>query len=334
MEVDLHVTNRCNLKCKHCVYTSGEWDMPDMTLETVKKIIPALKKLGVEEVHITGGEPLVNKEFFEIARCLHENGFETRVQTNGILITPDIAKRLKECGIEYVLISIDGLEKTHNSFRNNDKSFDYAIKAVKICLEAGLYTRVNTVINKSNVQDLPELIKYINNLKPDQHSFFYLTPVGRGKNIKNLMLSLEEWKEVEKIVEKSGRENKCIEKIRLQNVIKNNEDDKKCRDDNCLILANGDVYHCVFFIYSPYKLGNIYNEDLYEIWTKNIDKVLEETSNEKILSKQCNKQKQNCQCNCSGLAYNLTGSVKACDPRCNPEKNLIPSCIRTYIKMK
>ena len=334
MEVDLHVTNRCNLKCKHCVYTSGEWDMPDMTLETVKKIIPALKKLGVEEVHITGGEPLVNKEFFEIARCLHENGFGTRVQTNGILITPDIAKRLKECGIEYVLISIDGLEKTHNSFRNNDKSFDYAIKAVKICLEAGLYTRVNTVINKSNVQDLPELIKYINNLKPDQHSFFYLTPVGRGKNIKNLMLSLEEWKEVEKIVEKSGGENKCIEKIRLQNVIKNNEDDKKCRDDNCLILANGDVYHCVFFIYSPYKLGNIYNEDLYEIWTKNIDKVLEETSNEKILSKQCNKQKQNCQCNCSGLAYNLTGSVKACDPRCNPEKNLIPSCIRTYIKMK
>ena len=334
MEVDLHVTNRCNLKCKHCVYTSGEWDMPDMTLETVKKIIPALKKLGVEEVHITGGEPLVNKEFFEIARCLHENGFGTRVQTNGILITPDIAKRLKECGIEYVLISIDGLEKTHNSFRNNDKSFDYAIKAVKICLEAGLYTRVNTVINKSNVQDLPELIKYINNLKPDQHSFFYLTPVGRGKNIKNLMLSLEEWKEVEKIVEKSGRENNCIEKIRLQNVIKNNEDDKKCRDDNCLILANGDVYHCVFFIYSPYKLGNIYNEDLYEIWTKNIDKVLEETSNEKILSKQCNKQKQNCQCNCSGLAYNLTGSVKACDPRCNPEKNLIPSCIRTYIKMK
>lgn len=334
MEVDLHVTNRCNLKCKHCVYTSGEWDMPDITLETVKKIIPALKKLGVEEVHITGGEPLVNKEFFEIARCLHENGFGTRVQTNGILITPDIAKRLKECGIEYVLISIDGLEKTHNSFRNNDKSFDYAIKAVKICLEAGLYTRVNTVINKSNVQDLPELIKYINNLKPDQHSFFYLTPVGRGKNIKNLMLSLEEWKEVEKIVEKSGRENKCIEKIRLQNVIKNNEDDKKCRDDNCLILANGDVYHCVFFIYSPYKLGNIYNEDLYEIWTKNIDKVLEETSNEKILSKQCNKQKQNCQCNCSGLAYNLTGSVKACDPRCNPEKNLIPSCIRTYIKMK
>ena len=328
MEVDLHVTNRCNLKCKHCVYTSGEWDMPDMTLETVKKIIPALKKLGVEEVHITGGEPLVNKEFFEIARCLHENGFGTRVQTNGILITPDIAKRLKECGIEYVLISIDGLEKTHNSFRNNDKSFDYAIKAVKICLEAGLYTRVNTVINKSNVQDLPELFKYINN------SFFYLTPVGRGKNIKNLMLSLEEWKEVEKIVEKSGRENKCIEKIRLQNVIKNNEDDKKCRDDNCLILANGDVYHCVFFIYSPYKLGNIYNEDLYEIWTKNIDKVLEETSNEKILSKQCNKQKQNCQCNCSGLAYNLTGSVKACDPRCNPEKNLIPSCIRTYIKMK
>lgn len=334
MEVDLHVTNRCNLKCKHCVYTSGEWKMPDMTLDTVKKLIPSFKKLGVKEVHITGGEPLVNREFFDIAKCLHENGFGTRVQTNGILITPEIAKKLKESGIEYVLISIDGLEKKHNSFRNNDKSFDYAVNAVKICLEAGLYTRVNTVINRSNVQDLPELIKFINTLKPDQHSFFYLTPVGRGKNIKDLMLSLEEWKDIEKIVEKAGRENNCIEKIRLQNVIKDKENDNKCRDDNCLILANGDVYHCVLFIYSPYKLGNIYNEDLYELWTKNINNILEETSNERISDKKCNKQEQNCKCNCSGLAYNLTGSVKACDPRCNPKENLIPSCIRTYIKMK
>lgn len=334
MEVDLHVTNRCNLKCKHCVYTSGEWEMPDMTLDIVKNLIPSFKKLGVKEVHITGGEPLVNREFFDIAKCLHENGFGTRVQTNGILITPEIAKKLKESGIEYVLISIDGLEKAHNSFRNNDKSFAYAVNAVKICLEAGLYTRVNTVINRSNVQDLPELIKFINTLKPDQHSFFYLTPVGRGKNIKDLMLSLEEWKDIEKIVEKAGRENNCIEKIRLQNVIKDKENDKKCRDDNCLILANGDVYHCVFFIYSPYKLGNIYNEDLYELWTKNINNILEETSNERISEKKCNKQEQNCKCNCSGLAYNLTGSVKACDPRCNPKENLIPSCIRTYIKMK
>lgn len=285
MEVDLHVTNRCNLKCKHCVYTSGEWEMPDMTLDTVKNLIPSFKKLGVKEVHITGGEPLVNREFFDIAKCLHENGFGTRVQTNGILITPEIAKKLKESGIEYVLISIDGLEKAHNSFRNNDKSFAYAVNAVKICLEAGLYTRVNTVINRSNVQDLPELIKFINTLKPDQHSFFYLTPVGRGKNIKDLMLSLEEWKDIEKIVEKAGRENNCIEKIRLQNVIKDKENDKKCRDDNCLILANGDVYHCVFFIYSPYKLGNIYNEDLYELWTKNINNILEETSNERISEK-------------------------------------------------
>ena len=334
MEVDLHVTNRCNLKCKHCVYTSGEWEMPDMTLDTVKNLIPSFKKLGVKEVHITGGEPLVNREFFDIAKCLHENGFGTRVQTNGILITPEIAKKLKESGIEYVLISIDGLEKAHNSFRNNDKSFAYAVNAVKICLEAGLYTRVNIVINRSNVQDLPKLIKFINTLKPDQHSFFYLTPVGRGKNIKDLMLSLEEWKDIEKIVEKAGRENNCIEKIRLQNVIKDKENDKKCRDDNCLILANGDVYHCVFFIYSPYKLGNIYNEDLYELWTKNINNILEETSNERISEKKCNKQEQNCKCNCSGLAYNLTGSVKACDPRCNPKENLIPSCIRTYIKMK
>lgn len=102
MEVDLHITNRCNLKCKHCVYTSGEWEMPDMTLETVKKLVPSFKKMGVEEVHITGGEPLVNKDFFKIARYLKDEGFGTRVQTNGMLVTPEVAKKLKESGIEYV----------------------------------------------------------------------------------------------------------------------------------------------------------------------------------------------------------------------------------------
>ena len=102
MEVDLHVTNRCNLKCKHCVYTSGEWEMPDMTLDTVKNLIPSFKKLGVKEVHITGGEPLVNREFFDIAKCLHENGFGTRVQTNGILITPEIIS-----SFSFTLLGID-----------------------------------------------------------------------------------------------------------------------------------------------------------------------------------------------------------------------------------
>lgn len=334
MEIDLHITNRCNLKCKHCVYTSGEWDMPDMTFETVKKLVPSFKKMGVKEVHITGGEPLVNKDFFKIAKHLKEQGFGTRVQTNGILITKEIAIKLKESGIEYVLISIDGLEKAHNSFRNNEKSYEKAINAVKICTEAGIYTRVNTVINRSNVQDLPQLIKEINKLKPNQHSFFYLTPIGRGKNIKELVLTLEEWKDVEKIVRKAGIENNCIDNIKLQNVIKNKKENLTCRNDNCLILANGDVYHCVFFIYSPYKLGNIFEENLEELWNKNIDRILDITTNKRRLNKNCNKTSEVCKCNCSGLAYAFTGRVDACDPRCKPDKELVPSCIRTYINMK
>lgn len=333
MEIDLHITNHCNLKCKHCVYTSGEWEMPDMTFETIEKLVLSFKNMGVEEVHITGGEPLLNKDFFKIAKYLNENGFGTRVQTNGMLITKEIATKLKECGIEYVLISIDGLEQSHNSFRNNENSFKKAIEAVKICIDAGIYTRVNTVINKSNIQDLPQLIKEINKLKPNQHSFFYLTPIGRGKNIKELVLSLEEWKEIEEMVRKAGIDNNCIDNIKLQNVIKNKNENLTCRNDNCLILANGDVYHCVFYIYSPYKLGNIYEEDLDKLWSKNIDRILDITTNNKSLNKECNKASGGCKCKCSGLAYAFTGSVDACDPRCKPGKELIPSCIRTYIDM-
>ena len=91
MEVDLHVTNRCNLKCKHCVYTSGEWEMPDMTLDTVKNLIPSLKKLGVKEVHITGGEPLVKKEEI-LTLCRKHSDCIFVAFTNATLIDEEFAK--------------------------------------------------------------------------------------------------------------------------------------------------------------------------------------------------------------------------------------------------
>lgn len=329
MEVDLHVTNRCNFRCKHCVYKSGEWSMPDMTLDTVKNLVDDFKEMGVEEVHITGGEPLLNPELFAIISTLRSNGFLVRIQTNGMLINEETADKLRDSGVQHVLISIDGLKNSHNAFRRNERSFDIAIQASKICLKKGLFTRINTVIHKSNVSEIPYLIRFIKTLNVDQHSFFYLTPTGRGESMKSEILSLEEWKNVQRSIIETAISEKILDKIRVQDVYHENDvhynDFDICRKDNCLILANGDVFHCVFFVYSNYKLGNIYKSSLSEIW-KNLDNMIESINNKR--KKRCNNSY--CGGGCPGMSFIIDGDVCDCDSRCQPEYNLISSCIRRY----
>lgn len=328
MEIDLHVTNRCNLFCEHCVYKSGALKMKDLALEDVKKISQDLKKMKVEEVHLTGGEPLLNQEIFKIITFLKGDGYLIRIQTNGMLIDQNIAKKLKNCGVNHVLISIDGLAKEHNKFRDNPTSFEKALEAVQILLENKIYTRINTVLHRRNLNDVEELLTITSKMKVQQHSFFYLTPIGRGEDLIDQVLSLEEWKKAkERVLIKAKRLN-FIDKVKVQNVFQEDvKKEKQCRlyyRDNCLIMASGDVYPCVFFVHSPYKLGNIHERSLSEIWQD--DKNWKQYFIQR--EKRCFNQK--CDGGCRGLAYLLTKSLVKCDPRCEPKNKLIPNCIRTY----
>ena len=331
MEVDLHVTNRCNLKCAHCVYDSGKLNMADMSLETVKKLNTGFKSMRVKEVHITGGEPLLNKELFKIIDYLHSEGYLVRLQSNGYLINKETAEKLKACGIDHILISIDGLYEMHNRFRGNSTSFSAACEAVKICIDEGIFTRVNTVVSKYNINQIKDLMKKMYELKVNQHSFFYLTPMGRGVNLKDSILSLSEWKTIQNEILSYGKELGCNSKIRIQDVF--HEGDMVyegldiCRKDNCLIMSNGGVYHCVFFVNSPYCLGNIYKDDILEIWNR-LPVLLNNMNLQR--KKSCNMFK--CGGGCPGMAFRFGGDISNCDPRCEPKNNLVSSCIRRYRK--
>jgi radical SAM protein with 4Fe4S-binding SPASM domain len=329
MEIDLHVTNRCNLRCKHCVYKSGDWHMIDMSVETVQGLIGDFKDMGVEEVHITGGEPLLNSQLIDIIALLNGNNFTVRIQTNGMLITKSIAQNLKNAGASHVLISIDGLRDSHNVLRSNERSFDAAITAVRICIDAGLFTRVNTVIHKGNVHNVAPLVRLIAQTDADQHSFFYFTPTGRGENMLDKIISLEEWKEIQDEIKKIAISSNVLEKIRIQDVYHENDvkynEFEICRRDNCLILANGDVFHCVFFVYSNYRIGNIYENSLKNIW-KDVDNIVDTISKSRV--KSCSNS--SCGGGCPGMAYILSKSVNCCDVRCRPDKGLVSSCIRRY----
>jgi radical SAM protein with 4Fe4S-binding SPASM domain len=310
---------------------SGEILMPDITLSNIKKNCSDLKKMGISEIHLTGGEPLLNQQIFDIIKYLCGAGFQVKIQTNGYLININTAKKLKKLGVDHILISIDGLSSSHNVFRNNKNAFNRAINAVKICLGVGINTRVNTVLHKNNLQEINQLLMITANIGVHQHSFFYLTPIGRGRYLSNDLLSLEEWRNIkDKIIACAKRLN-FTSKVKIQDVFQEQPMQKHhCRiyhKDKCLIMANGNVYPCVFFVNSDYKLGNIHSRGLLEIWNDN--KVWEQY----YVSHRKKCENLQCTSSCRGLAYLLTGDIGSCDPRCKPEEKLIPSCIRRYIKV-
>ena len=335
--LELEITTKCNLNCLHCY--NRENKNIDMDYEDIIKYINFANENHVHTFTLTGGEACLHPKFNEICAYLKQNRHKLEnirkitLQTNGYIQNMDL-EQLK--GFDYIHLSFDVDE---NGARNisSKKTIELAKRLQELNIKPYLFTTVH----KKNLDYIDEIVKIANkNEIPIAFNFC----IDTGKDKEFLLSKEEKIFAIQKLLEyeKQGK----INKLRNPYV---NAYKKMCLDDeesfrikggctagiaSCSILANGDVYHCVFFIYSPYKLGNIYNEDLYELWTKNINNILEETSNERISDKKCNKQEQNCKCNCSGLAYNLTGSVKACDPRCNPKENLIPSCIRTYIKMK
>lgn len=303
-----------------------------MTLEIVEGLISSLKGMGVDEIHLTGGEPLLNRDVYKIIALLRREGFRVRIQSNGMFLNEDIALKLKEADLNQVLISVDGLRTSHNIFRKDERSFDRAIAAVRTCLRHQIFTRVNTVLYQDNLQDVEGLLDLTSQIEVDQHSFFYLAPIGRGKNLKDKILSLPQWKGIYENILSYARKINFLHKIKAQDVYHGDdvitEGYDICRKDNCLIMANGDVYSCVFFVGSQYKMGNIYERNLLDIWKDPwIWDTLSAPRKKRCASKFCGA-------GCPGMSYLVTGSIDTCDPRCRPEQNLISSCIRQYIESK
>jgi len=329
MEVDLHVTNRCNLRCQHCVYQSGTWKMDDMTLDTIYDLIPSLQRMQVKEIHITGGEPLLNQQIYAIISLLHNAGFIIKMQSNGMILDQKKAMKIKKLGVSQILISIDGMSLSHNVFRNHSSSFDAAIQAIKTCLYCGIPTRVNSVLHRDNIKDIENLINLTSQIGVNHHSFFYLTPIGRGKNLKEKYLSFSEWKEICGIIIELAQKIHFQDKIKIQDVFHEAGEsiENICRRDNCLIMSNGDVYSCVFFVGSKYRMGNILNQTLWDIWENSTIWHLLSAPRKKRCSRLCGG-------GCPGLTYLITGTIDRCNPQCCPESNLISSCIRKYAKSR
>jgi Fe-coproporphyrin III synthase len=178
-----NLTDRCNLSCTHCYSRSGPGRTTEGELTTAEAlgVIDDLANLGVPLILFTGGEPLMREDLWDLARHAKDRGLKMALSTNGTLITTELARRIKESGIEYAGISLDGANAdTHDRFRNSPGAFEQTLRAFAACGEAGLRCGVRVTLTKENCQELGALVDLSLSLGASRFCLYWLVPTGRG----------------------------------------------------------------------------------------------------------------------------------------------------------
>ncbi|MCG8011243.1 MAG: heme d1 biosynthesis radical SAM protein NirJ, partial [Candidatus Thiodiazotropha weberae] len=176
-----NLVRRCNLTCKHCYATSADKDFPgELDTQQVFDVMDDLKGFDVPVLILSGGEPLMRPDIYDISRRAKSQGFYVGLSTNGTLIDEDSIGRIADIGYDYVGISIDGLRETHDQFRRKQGAFDEALRGIKLCTEAGLKVGLRFTLTQDNAAELPGLLNLMERERVEKFYLSHLNYAGRG----------------------------------------------------------------------------------------------------------------------------------------------------------
>ena len=335
-----NMTYACNLRCKHCYIDAGRKREDELDTKEGKKLLEDLRDVGVEVVLFSGGEPLLREDFFEIAKYAKELGMRTVLSTNGTLIDEGVASKLKKIGIDYVGISLDGLEETNDNFRGIKGAFVMALSGIRNCLKHGINVGIRFTITKYNYKDLDDLIELAIREKVPRFCIYHLVYSGRGVSIKDVDITNEDRRKLmEYLIKKSFElKNRGIDLeiltvdnhadgVYIYNYLRNNNLKESEYVLNLLrnhggcsagskilsISPEGNVYPCQFW--SDLKLGNIREESIKDILEKDIVEMLR--NKHKYLKGKCGSCKFKEVCGgCRVRAKQVYNDMWQEDPSC------------------
>lgn len=176
-----NLIRRCNLTCKHCYTTSADINFPgELSTNEVFTVMDDLKSFHVPVLILSGGEPLLRNDIFDIALRAKEMGFYVGLSSNGTLITEDNIDAIDAIGFDYVGVSIDGMRETHDAFRRSEGSFDASLRGVRLCRERGIKVGLRFTLTQDNVDDFPGMLKLMDDEDVDKFYLSHLNYGGRG----------------------------------------------------------------------------------------------------------------------------------------------------------
>ena len=178
-----NLIRRCNLTCMHCYSLSADKDFPgELTTDEIFRVMDDLKAFRVPVLILSGGEPLLHPDIFEISNRAKAMGFYVGLSTNGTLIDEALIDRVEAVGYDYVGISIDGLRETHDRFRRKQGAFDASLRGVRLCRERGLKVGLRFTITADNAADLPGVLALMEEEGVDKFYLSHLNYAGRGNH--------------------------------------------------------------------------------------------------------------------------------------------------------
>ena len=340
-----NITRRCNLKCVHC-YAHAKNIPFDNELSTTegKNLIDDLAEFGVPVILFSGGEPLVRKDLPELAGYAVKKGMRAVISTNGTLITPQTARTLKDIGLSYVGISLDGMEEINDRFRGVKGAFKSALEGIENCKKAGIKVGLRFTINKSNAGQIPEIFKLLEEMDIPRVCFYHLVYAGRGSELVKEDLSHEESRKAVDLIlalTKQLHDKGDLKEVltvdnhadgpylylrllrenpeRAQEVLdllKMNQGNSSGIGIGC-VSWDGEVYPDQFWRH--YSFGNIRNRPFSEIWTDTSDPLMKKLKEKKKYAKgRCKTCRwlDICAGNFRVRSEAVTGDVWAPDPAC------------------
>jgi heme d1 biosynthesis radical SAM protein NirJ len=176
-----NLIRRCNLTCKHCYATAADKDFPgELGTQQVYDVMDNLYDFGVRVLILSGGEPLMRPDIFDISQRAKDMGFYVGLSSNGTLIDRHNIDDIVRIGYDYVGISIDGMRDTHDNFRRKQGSFDQALNGIRLCRDAGIKVGLRFTLTQDNKQDLPGLLQLMDDENIDKFYLSHLNYAGRG----------------------------------------------------------------------------------------------------------------------------------------------------------
>jgi radical SAM protein with 4Fe4S-binding SPASM domain len=299
------ITNRCNLRCKHCYNDSGPKRDQELTFEEIKKSVDTFADAGVLNIVISGGEPLLHPHIFDIIQYIRSKPMSCIIFTNGTVITEDTVKKFKDFSIVSVAISLDGATpETNDSFRGILGSYKKTVKAIKMLQKEEIPVRINVCLHKGILDEFDELLNLFKKWDITDYSVAPAAYTGR-QHEPDFVITLEEYKKVLKQLKefefKKGKKN---ELPYIPNSI-------NCGAgmNSLTIRSNGDITLC-----SPFpdelSLGNIKTDSIIDIWNNSelLNKIRSINASESEMCKGC-KHIMVCQGGCMAHNYRRTGEL-------------------------
>ena len=176
------ITNRCNYRCGYCIFGSGdECSGPELSLETIRRVLFELKAQNFRYIKFTGGEPFIRPDLIPVLDYAAELGLSADVSSNAALITAETARRLKPIGLSMVHVGLDGHTAVVSEAARGTGTFEASLRGLRNLLDAGVPVRIGCVIFRQNEYSLKEMVKFSAGLGAAELVFSMMVPLGRLK---------------------------------------------------------------------------------------------------------------------------------------------------------